>query len=86
MLCNILQKTFNNDINIRTYKVYCIVSTEESNLASSSANRVRRDSNHTFNFNFDSTSYCNSCSSSDSGYNSTHSGYREDYLWNLYSS
>ena len=25
MLYNILQKTFNNDINIRTYKVYCIV-------------------------------------------------------------
>ena len=86
MLCIILQKTLNNDINIRTYKVYWIVSTEEPILGSSSANWARRDHNHIINFNFNSASNCNSFSSSDSGYNFTDSGDRESYLWSLYSS
>ena len=86
MLCNILQKTVNNDINIRTYKVYWIVSTEESILGSSGANWARRDRNHIIYFNFESASNRNSFSSSDSSSNSIDSGDRESYLWNLYSS
>ena len=86
MLCNILQKTVNNDINIRTYKVYWIVSTEEPILGSSSANWARGVGNHIINLDSDSTSNCNGFSGSDSSSNSTDNRDRENYLWNLYSS